>query len=293
MIITLGAEVEYATKPGTNCHRILPIDTLELELEFYPHMVEFNKILIPSKLDPEYLEESLQIISKIIKEKAIQIKELLNLNDKRNWRVYISPIPFEKYNGLIWNGFHLHIGGHIPPEKLKWFKAFAIYWKYKNNWDLRVRTSHHIWGKHRISNYNFKNKSKFSPVINTTHNTTEFRIFSADDIILRRLRKKLAIFIYHLITSHKRHTNTREFVESFCNAMNWDKDDIRELWRMEVERPAEYIPRDEERLQKLGRLYLYEKICGQEYQSRSFFVTNIENAPKVVRKLIELNVGGN
>jgi hypothetical protein len=240
MVVTIGAEIEYSVKPGLDAHNAIDLSALELEREFYQHQIEYNDILIATENSPQAIENALKEVVKKIKRKATEVKRALNRNGKR-WKVYVSAIPFKKYDGLIWNGLHLH----IKPEtiaKIGTITAAAVYLKHIYSRDMRFITSHHIWGAFRNSNYSFKRKLKFAPVIVSQHETIEFRLFSFEDIANREMRKRIAKFfhtIYNLDYS-------RRISPQIRRAMGWDNgyrtwvEIMRELTEMPCELPYDF-----------------------------------------------------
>ena len=296
-VITLGAEVEYVVLIGHNIHTLLnneDLNRLSLELEYYTHMVEFNEILLSTNLSVEGINEALKSISAKMKEKAKEIKRFLNRKGKRSWRVYISAIPFKKYDGLVFNGIHLHLGYIVRSERrLNWFKKLAVYWKYKNNPDLRFLTSHHIWGNHRPSNYSFKRRPKFSPVIVTSHGTVEFRCFSFEDIAIKHVREKLANFLFHLTYYHKRYIRRERFIEKVCESQGWSIEEVERFWQRQTNKRCEYIPSSfNKNIQLTNRIKLYEKLENNTYIARVYTATNSTSSDNVVvtRKTLEFPI---
>jgi hypothetical protein len=285
-VITLGAEIEYATRPGTNTHYIISrqMQELDLEFEYYPHMVEYNDILVSAELSINGIEIGLNRIRKKIENKAIELKRYLNQH-RPTWRVYISAIPFAKYDGLIWNGLHLHLGKIFKVGDIRYVRALAVYWKHKHNPDFRFLTSHHLWGSLRSSSYSFKQKPKFKPVIRTSHNTTEFRLFAFEDIKVKQLRKELAKFLYTLIKYYSETSNN--WFDEVCDKLEWISSSVVDTYRFYKNFSCEYIPVNISYTKEYGRTCLTEEINGEKYSGRLFVATNVGDDVKVVRRLVE------
>lgn len=225
-IITLGAEQEYCSAPNVNLHGLVSSDVedLEIQLEYYQNMIEFNEILFSSSTSYERIEDNLEKIRKLIEDKAIQIYDYIKNVRGRGVKLYLSSMPFyvREIRALIFNGLHLHINADAINIGAQDLRKLVAYFKKEINNDVRFNFSHHLWGGIANSSYVFKKKIRFSPAVLTSHGTFELRVFTYND--LKEYANKLAYFI-HLLTSIKDKN-------SICKIMDWDWRDIEEFWRM-------------------------------------------------------------
>jgi hypothetical protein len=176
----VGMEIEFCSYEA---HYNIPIGDLGLEREYYSNMIEFNNFLMEGK-SKEDLEKIIEKIVECIKELALEIYD----NMKNKEALWISEYGFCANDGLVYNGIHLHIS--VPEMEYKYrnglfsldrIRKYIVQYKVENNIDLRFLTSHHIWGHYRGSNYQFKQKRKYQPVIWTSRGTIEIRCLNYFD----------------------------------------------------------------------------------------------------------------
>ena len=233
-VITIGAEQEYCSAPSVNLHRLVEdsLSKLDLQLEFYRNMVEFNEMLFSTTSSSQKIEETLRAMAEMIIDKAIEINNDIMDRRGRGVKLYLSPLPFVAYEGLVYNGLHLHINKDaINISSLRSLRLITAFFKQKEiGDDSRFYFSHHIWGAYRPSSYSFKCKARFSPCVLTAHGTIEFRVFSFDDIYEEKKRRRLAYF-FHLITS------VRSEDEIFT-IYKWDGE-VEDFWERMIRTRAE------------------------------------------------------
>ncbi len=126
---------------------------------------------------------------------------------------------------------HVHIG--FIKENKKRFKLLKmaeplILW-YKNTLNCTERSifSHHIWGYYRESEYSFKRKRRYQPIVYTKHNTAEFRCFDYQDLFNNQMIRLFTILIYKMykkepLNVEKKHL---EFFKVLQNVTN-DNDQL-------------------------------------------------------------------
>jgi len=246
MRIKIGFEHEFGVFPYPIPNEVLK--KLDLIREYYAYQVEFNKLLYNT--DINNLDKVLYHALKEILKKGIQInKEFAHFVEDN--KVFFSEFPYYlKDNGsLIFNGLHIHIS--FPEfdmyelgDKFKTSYTYqkniikwVVWQKLSFNPDFRFIFSHHIWGNIRYSNYEFKKKKKFKPIVFTNKNTFEIRMFSFFDLMYYRdkisqIIQKLAYYLTKFKTPRLKRDVHEYLKDLFDNTVDYfNLSDIYKLLR--------------------------------------------------------------
>jgi len=195
--IKIGFEFEFMLNSNH-----IPDDLWEkyhIEREYYRGMFELNDFF--------YIIEKTDSVKNIYKElKKIQTdihSRLLTFKkdfEEEGLHPDFTPKPIYTCEGLVFNGMHLHISFPFKNkkrfEKIKNLEPHIIAKKLEIAPTYRAVTSHHIWGAYRPSEYQFKQKNRYQPIIYTNKNTIEFRLFDYDDLFMKEGLKWLALLLY-------------------------------------------------------------------------------------------------
>jgi len=171
-----------------------------LETEWYTGMFEANNFLAKKlKTEDDIFNFFTEVLQKMKKIQA-EIKEAggkMNIST-RGTKIDAKSVAF--------NGLHIHISlNHYYNATKDFYRVarhsnYVEWFKLKELPTYRAIVSHHIWGSRRRYEYSYKRKRRYAPIILTQIPTVEFRIFDVEDIIYKTRRRKLAKFLYELIS---------------------------------------------------------------------------------------------
>jgi len=209
--IKIGFEFEFMLNSN-----YIPDDLWEkyhIEREYYRGMFELNNFFyVINKTD------SVKNIYKELKKIQIDIHSRL-LEFKKNFEQedlypdFVSK-PIYVCEGLVFNGMHLHISFPYKNKsrfkKIKNLEPHIVAKKLEISPTYRAITSHHIWGNYRPSEYQFKQKNRYQPIIYTGRNTIEFRLFDYDDLFIKDGLKWLAVLLFVTYNNIEVEVNTED-----------------------------------------------------------------------------------
>ena len=149
----MGVEIEYLASDSDSVPNHVR--------EYYSGMREVNNLIIPWNL-----EDTVGAL------KNVQAM-LINFSKFAGNGAYTT--AWNSGSGYAYNGVHIHLSGAVSKEALT-----ESVWKlvHKYGCTPRIATSWHIKEVH--SDANFKKKRRFRPVITTSFNTTEIRLFDME-----------------------------------------------------------------------------------------------------------------
>jgi len=297
MSLTLGMEIEYACPRRVNLHRVIDIyyDRNDIEYEYYTHMIEFNKILVKVKnVNIDTIDHGLKLMIEAAIEKGMDIMRRIGPHLGRS--LYLGSYPIYKYNGLVFNGIHVHLkynADSIDIQKL--LMPEFINWKLNNNCDLRFVTSHHLWGLFRRSEYRFKRRIKFSPInCSLKYGTTEIRLLNFEDLFYDELRRQVAEIIVkcYELTNEKSKVDISDVIKIYDDAIKQMKESMKKKQLELFDLPCEFVPVGFKNYVKLKSKHvinehLYEKDGNLYYKTRMFMIDRDGN---FVKRLINIKL---
>jgi len=195
--IKLGFEFEFMLNSN-----YVPNDLwrkYHIEREYYRKMFELNNFFyIINKTNS--IKEIYKELKKIQADIYSRLLEFKKDFKKEDLYPKFSPTPIYTCEGLVFNGMHMHVS--FPHQNKSRFRKFKnlephiVAKKLEISPTYRAVASHHIWGNYRPSEYRFKRNNRYQPIIYTSRNTIEFRLFDFDDLFSKEGLKLLAVLLF-------------------------------------------------------------------------------------------------